>query len=132
MKAQDRVLCDARWERDVGVVLGEGKLIKTLLGEIPKDVMHPIDKSVIRRNLSYAQVKEGVLGKVNRWVNRNVLNHVFYGLNVPKNCSVGGLSEFMEDFIYWCSQVREGSTFGHARQRFLDALVHHDGLIYKV
>ena len=38
----------------------------------------------------------------------------------------------MGDFIYWGSQVQKRVTFGHARQRFLDALVHHDGLIYKV
>ena len=38
----------------------------------------------------------------------------------------------MEYFIYWGSEVREGVTFGHARQRFLGALVHHDILIYKM
>ena len=38
----------------------------------------------------------------------------------------------MEDFTYWGSQVREGVTFGHARQRFLDALIDHDGLIHKI
>ena len=38
LKAQDWVLSYATWEQDVGVALGEGKLIKTLLGAIPKDV----------------------------------------------------------------------------------------------
>ena len=132
VKEQDWVLSYAKWERDVGVALGEGKLIKTLLGTIPKDIADPIDKRVIRRNLIYAQVKEGVLPEVHRWVNRNVPDHIFCGLTVPKECSVGELSNFMEDFIYWGSQVREGVTFGHARQRFLDASVHHDGLIYKI
>ena len=112
--------------------LGEGKVIKTLLGPIPKDVADPIDRRVICRNLSYAQVKEGVLWEVNSQVNRNVLDHVFHGLTVPKKCSVGELSNFMEDFIYSGSQLREGVTFGHPRQRFLDDLVHHDGLIYKI
>ena len=65
-------------------------------------------------------------------MNRNVPDHVFHWLTVPKNCSVGELSNFMEDFIYSGSQVREGVTFGHARQRLLDALVHHDGLIYEI
>ena len=96
----------------------KGKLIKTLLGAIPKDVADPIDKTVIRRNLSYAQVKESVMREVNRRVNRNVPDHVFHGLTVPKNCSVGELSNFMDNFIYWGSQVREGVAFGHARQRF--------------
>ena len=105
VKAQDWVLSYANWERDVGVALGEGKLIKTLSGAIPKDVADPINKRVTRRNLSYAQVKEGVLREVNRRVNRNVPDHVFHGLTVPKNCSVGELSNFMEDFIYWGSQV---------------------------
>ena len=116
----------------MGVALREGKLIKTLLGGILKDVADPIDKRVIRRNLSYAQVKEGVLREVNQPVNRNVSDHVFHGLTIPKNCLVGELSNFMEDFIYWGSQLREGVTFGHARQRFLDALVHHNGLSYKI
>ena len=132
MKAQDCVLSHARWERDVGVALGEGKLIKTLLGAIPKDVADQIAQRVFRRNLSFAQVKEGLLREVTRPMNRNVPDHVFHGLTVPKNCSVGELSNFMEDFIYWGSQVREGVTFGHARQRFLDALVHHDSLIHKL
>ena len=125
-------MCYARWERDVGVALGEGKLIKALSGAIPKDVADPIDKRLIRRNLRYAQVKEGVLREVNRRVNRNVPNHVFHGLTVPKNCSVGEVSNFMEDFIYSGSQVREGVTFCHARQRFSDALLQHDGFICKV
>ena len=99
MKAQEGVLSYARWERDVGVALSEGKLIKTLLGAIPKDVADPIDQRGIRRNLSDAQVKEGVLREVNRRVNRNVPDYVFHGLTVPKNCSVGELSDFMEDFI---------------------------------
>ena len=72
VKAQDWALSYARWERDLGVALGEGKLIKTLFGAILKDVADPIDKRVIRSNLSYAQVKEGVLREVNRGVNRNV------------------------------------------------------------
>ena len=97
-----------------------------------KDVADPINKRVIRRNLSYARVKEGVLREVNCRVNRNVPDHVFHGLAVPKNCTVGELSNFMEGFIYWGSQVREGVTFGHARQRFLDTFVDHDGLIYKI
>ena len=87
---------------------------------------------MVRTNLSYAQVKESVMREINRRVNRNVPEHVFHGLTVPKNCSVGELSYVMEDFIYLGSQVREGVTFGHARRRFLDALVHHDGLIYKI
>ena len=107
-------------------------LFQTLFGAIPKDVADLIDKRVIRKNLSYAQVKERVLQEVNRRVKRNVPDHVFHGLTVPKNCSVGKVSDFMDDFIYWGSQVQEAVTFGHARQRFLDALVHHDGLIYKV
>ena len=131
VKAQDWVLLYARWERYVGVALGEGKVIKTFLEAIPKDVADPIDQRMIRRNLSYAQVKEGVLREVNRQVNRNVPDHVFHGLTVPKNCSVGEVSIFMEDFIYWGSQVRDGVTFGHAQQRVLDVLVHDDGLIYK-
>ena len=105
VKAQDCVLSYARWERVVGDALGEGNLIKMLLGAIPKDVADPIDKRVIRRNLSYAQVKEGVLREVNCRVNRNVPDHVFQGLTVPKNCSVGELSNFMEDLFYWGSQV---------------------------
>ena len=131
-KEQDWVLSYARWERDVEVALGEGKLIKTLLGAIPKDVSDPIDKRVIRRNLSYAQVKEGVLREVNRRVNRNVPDHVFHNLTVPKSCLVAEHSNFMEDFVYWGSQVREEVTFGHARQRFLDALVHDDSLIHNI
>ena len=132
VKAQDWVLSYARSERDVGVALGEGKLIKKLLGANPKDVADPIDKRVVRGNLSYAQVKERVLWEVNCRVNRNVPDHVFNGLTVPRNCSVGELSNFMEDFFYWGSHVREGVTFGHARQRFLDDLVHRDGLIYTI
>ena len=131
VKAQDWVLSYAGWEGDVGVALGEGNLVQTLFGAIPKDVAEPIEKRVIRRNLSYAQVKEGVLREVNRRVDRNVPDHVVHGLTVRENCSVGELSNFMENFIYWGSQVREGVTFGHAQQRFLDALVHHDGVIYK-
>ena len=131
-KAEDLVLSYARWEQDVGVALGEGKLIKTLLGAMPKHVADPIDKKVIRRNLSCTQVKESVMRDVNRRVNRNVPDHVFLQLTVAKKCSIGELSNFMEDFIYWGSQVQEGVTFGHALQRFLDALVHHNGLIYKV
>ena len=87
---------------------------------------------MIRRNLSYARVKEGVLREVNRWVNRNVPDHVLHGLTVPKKCSVGELANFMQDFIYRGSQVREGVTFGHARRRLWDALVGHDGIIYKI
>ena len=117
---------------DVRAALGEGKLIQTLLGAIPKDVADPIDERVIRRNLNYAQVKEGVLREVNSRVNRNVPVHVFDGLTVPKKCAVGELSNLMEDFIHWGSQVREGVTIGHAPQRFLDALVHHHGLIYNI
>ena len=132
VKAQDWVLSYARWERDVGVALGEGNLIKTLWEAIRKDVLDPIDKRVIRRNLSYAQVQEGFLREVNRRVNRNVLDHVTHGLTVPNNCFVGELSNFRGDFICWSSQVREWFTFGHARQRFLDALVHHEGLIYNI
>ena len=131
LKAQDWVLSYARSERDVGVALGEGKLIKTHLGAILKDLADLIDKGVIRRNLSYAPVKEGVLREPNRWVNRNVPDHLLHGLTIPENCSVGELSNFMENFIYRGSQVREGVTFGHARQRFFDASVPHDGLIYK-
>ena len=115
----------------MGVALGEGKLIKTLLGAIPKDVMDPINKRVICRNLNYAQVKENILREVRRRVNRNVPDHVFHGLTVPKNCFVSQFSNFMDDFIYWGSQVREGVTFRQARQRFLDALVNHDSLSYK-
>ena len=126
------VLSYARSERDVVVAIGEGKLIKTLWGAIPKDVADPMDKRVIRRKLSYAQVKEGVLREVHCRVNRNVSDHVFHGVTVPKNCSVGELSNFLEDFIYWGSQVREGVTFGHARKRVLDDLIHHDGLIFKI
>ena len=114
VKAQDWVLSYARWERDVGVMLGEGKLIKTLLGAIPKDVTDPMGKRVIRRNLTYAQVKEGGLWEVKRRVNRNVPDNVFHGLTVPKNCLVVQFSNFMEDFIYWGSQVREGVTFRQA------------------
>ena len=132
MKAQDLVLSYARWERDVGVAVGEGKLIKTLLGAMPKDAADPIDKRMIRRKLSYAQVKQGVLRQLNRRVNRNVPDHVFRDLTVPKNCSVGELSNFMDDFIYWGSQVREGVTFRRAQQKFLDPSVHHDGLIYEI
>ena len=77
-------------------------------------------------------MKEDVLQEVNRRVNRNVPDHVFHGLTVPKNCSVGELSNFMEDFIHWGSQVREGVLFGHGRQRFLDTLAHHDNLVYKI
>ena len=62
----------------------------------------------------------------------HVHDPIFHGLTVPKNCSVGELSTFMEDFIYWGSQVQEGVPFGHARQRLLDALVHHDGVIDKL
>ena len=130
VKAQDWVLSYARFERDMGVALGEKNVVKTLLGVIPEEVAEPIHKRVILRNLSYAQVKEGVLREVNRRVDRNVPHHVFNGLTVRKNCSVGELSKFMEDFIYSRSQVRQGDTFGNARQRFLDALVHHEGLIY--
>ena len=101
-------------------------------GSNPERLAEPIPKRVIRRNLSYAQVKEGVLREVNRRVDRNVPDHVVHGLTVRENCSVGELSNLMEDFIYWGSQVREGVTFGHAQQRLLDALVHHDGLIYRV
>ena len=132
VKARDWVLSYARWERDVGVALGEGKLIKTLLGAILKDAADPIEKRVIRRNLSFAQVKEDVWRNVNCRVNRYVPDHVFHALTVAKNCSAGDLSNFMEDFIYWDSQVREGVTFGHARQRILDALIHHNGLIYEI
>ena len=92
----------------MGVAIREGKHIKMLWGAIPKDVADPIDKRVIRRNLSYAQVKEGVLREVHRRVNRNVPDHVFHGLTVPKNCSVGDISNIFEDFIYWGSQVRRG------------------------
>ena len=132
LKAQDSVLSYAKWEPDVGVALVEGKLIKKLLGAIPKDVADPINKRVIRRKLSYAQVKEGVLPKVNPQVNKSFPDHVLHGLTVPKNCSVGELSNCIEDFIYWSSQVRKGVTLGHARQRFLDTLVHNDDLIYKI
>ena len=132
LKAQDWVLSYARWERDVGVALGEGKLIKTLSGAIPKDVADPMDRRVIGKNLSYAIVKEGVLREVNRRVNRNVPHNFFHGLTVPRKCSVGELSTFMENFSYVGSQVREGVTFGNAHQRFLDAFVHHEGLIYKI
>ena len=59
VKAQDWILSNARWEREVGVTLGEGKLIKTLLGAILKDVADPIDERVIRRNLSYAPSERG-------------------------------------------------------------------------
>ena len=62
----------------------------------------------------------------------HVPDHVFHGRTVPKNCSVGELSTFMEDFIYWGSQVQEGVPFGHARQRLLDALVNHIGVIDKL
>ena len=132
VKAQDWVLSYAAREQDMGGTLGEGKLIKPLLGAIRKEFADLIDKRVIRRNLSYAQVKEGVLRDFNRRVNRNVRDHVFHGLTVPKNCSVGELPNFTADCIYWGSQVREGVTFGHAPQRFLDPLVHHDGLTYKI
>ena len=117
VKAQDCVLLYARWERDVGVPLGEAKLMKTLLGAMLKDVAAPIEKRVICRNLSYAQIKEGVLREVNSRVIKNIPDHIFHGLTIPTNCSVGELSNFMEDFIYWGSQVREGVSFGHARQR---------------
>ena len=50
VKAQDWVLSCARWERDVGVALGKGKLIKTVFGAIPKDVADPINKRMIPRN----------------------------------------------------------------------------------
>ena len=63
VKAQDWIMSYARWQRDLMVALGEGKLMKTLLGAILKSVADLIDKRVIRRNLSYAQVKEGVLHK---------------------------------------------------------------------
>ena len=86
VKAQDWVLSYARWEQDVGVALGEGKLIKTLLGSILKGVADWMDKRVIHRNVNYAQVKEGVLREVHRRVSRNVPNHAFHGLTVPKNC----------------------------------------------
>ena len=91
VKAQDWVLSYARWVRDAGEALGGG----TLSGATPKDVVDPTDKRVICRKLSYAQVKEGVLREVNRRVDRNVPNHVFHGLIVPKNFSVGELSNFM-------------------------------------
>ena len=84
-KSQDGVVSYARWERDVKVALGEGKLIKRLLGAIPKDVADPIDKRVIRRKLTHAKVKEGVLRKVNLRLDRNVPDHVLHGLTVPKN-----------------------------------------------
>ena len=131
-KAQDWVPSYARLEQDVGVALGEGKLIKTLFGGIPKDVADLINKRVISRNLSYAQIKEGALREVNCLVNRNVPDNVFHGLTVPKNCSVRELSNFIEDFIYWGIRVRGGVTFGHARQTFPDGMVHNDGLIYKI
>ena len=105
LKAQDWVLSYARWERDLGVVLGEGELIKTLLGTIPKDVADPINGGLIHGNLSHAQVKKGVLREVNRRVNRNDPDRVFHALTVPKNVLVGELSKFMGDWIYWCSQV---------------------------
>ena len=80
-KAQDWVSSCASWEQDVGVALGKEKLIKTLLGAIPKDVADPIDKRVIRRNLSYAQVGEVVLREVNGRVNRNVPQPCFLWAN---------------------------------------------------
>ena len=64
------------------------KPYQNAFGAIQKDVADPIAKRVIRRNLSYAQVKEGVLREVNGWVSRNVPDHVVHGLTVPKNCSV--------------------------------------------
>ena len=111
---------------------GRTRRKKNLLAAIPKDLADPIAKRAIRRNLSYAQVKKAVLRGVERQVNRNVPNHVFHELKVQKNRSVGEVSTLVEDSIYWGSQVREGVIFGHARQWFLDALVHHDGLIYKI
>ena len=59
-------------------------------------------------------MEERVLREVNRRVNRIVADHVFHGLTVLQNCSVGELSNLMEDYIYWGSQVREGVTFGEA------------------
>ena len=44
----------------MGVALGEQKLIKMLLGAILKSVADQIHKRVLRRNLTYAEVK-GVL-----------------------------------------------------------------------
>ena len=105
VKAQNWVPSYARWERDLTVALGKGKLIKMLLGAMPKDVADRIDKRVICSNLSHAQVKEAVLQEGNRRVNRNVAHHVFNGLTVPKNCLVGELSNFLEDFIYLSSHV---------------------------
>ena len=87
---------------------------KTLLGAVSKDVADPIDKRVIRWNLSYAQVKEGIVREVNLRVYRNVLDHVCHGQTVPKNCSAGELSNVLEDSIYSGSQVRWGVAFGHA------------------
>ena len=72
-KAQDWGSSCARWEQDVGVALGKEKLIKTLLGAI--------DKRVICRNLSYAQVGEVVLREVNGRVNRNVSQPCFLWAN---------------------------------------------------
>ena len=101
LRAQDWVLSYARWERDVGVALGEAKLIKTLLGVIPKDVADLIDERAICRNLSYAQVKESVLREVNRRVNRNVPDHFYlkyvntsaspYGFSYAHSCYVQGV-----------------------------------------
>ena len=85
----------------MGVALGEGKLIKTLLGAIPKDVADLIDKRAICRKLTYAQVRESVLREVNRRVNRNVPDHVFlknvntsaslYGFSYAHSCYVQGV-----------------------------------------
>ena len=56
LKTRDWVLSYVCWKQDVGVALGEGKLIKTLLGAIPRDGADQIAKRVIRRNLSYDQL----------------------------------------------------------------------------
>ena len=121
------------WDNDVGRALGDAVRRRVLRAAIPKDLANSFGKRIDRRRRGYAALEKLVFDEVDRRANPDVISDKWKALELPAKPTALDAAGFMDDWLYYGSQVKGGVTHQGARDQFLDALgPRQENFIYKL
>ena len=121
------------WDNDVGRALGDAVRRLVLRAAIPKDLANSFGKRIDRWRRGYAALDKLAFHKVDRCASPDVISDKLKALELPAKPSALDAAGFMDDWLYYGSQVKGGVTHQGARDKLLDALgPRQQNCIYKL
>ena len=121
------------WDNDVGRALGDAVRRRVLRAAIPKDLANSFGKRIDRRRRGYAALEKLVFDEVDRRANPDVISDKWKALELPAKPTALDAAGFMDDLLYYGSQVKGDVTHQGARDQFLDALgPRQENFIYQL